>query len=77
MSDVMDDWFGFDPPPELPEPATPTPPAPTRRVATSNVVTGVDNTRKFSRPTSGGSSVASRNLLVAEDDDDLGVGINV
>lgn len=77
MADVMDDWFGFDPPPELPEPKTPQRPAPTRRVATSNVVTGVDNTRKFSQPTTGGSSVAQRNLLVQEDEDDLGVGINV
>ena len=76
MSDIMDDWFGFDPPPPVPEAADPARPAPTRRTATSNVVTGVDATREFGS-SSDSSTRTSRTLLVEDEEDSLGVGINV
>lgn len=78
MSKVMDDWFGFDPPPEPPEPKDPVRPAPTRRTATANVQTGVDATRRFSQGTGTGSSTrTTRSLVVTDDEDELGVGLNV
>ena len=77
MSDIMDDWFGFDPPPPVPKAADPARPAPTRRTATSNVVTGVDATREFGSASVGGSTRTSRTLLVEDEADSLGVGINV
>lgn len=76
MSSILDDWFGFDPPPPVPEPKTPARPAPTRKVATSNVATGVDARRDLTGQ-GAGSSRTSRTLLVDDDDDILGVGINV
>lgn len=76
MSSIMDDWFGLDPPPPVPKAKTPARPAPTRRVATSNVAVGVDAKRSLEEK-GAGSSRTSRTLLVDDDDDVLGVGINV
>ena len=75
FSDFFDDVLGFDPPPE-PKVTKPRPPAPTRRTATSNVITGVDATRSFTGQESAGAARTDRTLLV-DDEDDIGVGLNV
>ncbi len=77
MTDLLDDWFGFDPPPPVPEAKTPARPAPTRRKATDNVVVGVDAKRRFAGgKTTTGVSQPSRTSIVGEDDSE-GIGLNV
>lgn len=76
MSDIMDDWFGIDPAPEPPVAQNPARPAPTKRQNTNNVLTGVDNTRRFSSSNIGGSSISNRTLFT-DDAEFTGVGLNV
>lgn len=78
MTDIADDWFGIDPAPEPPE-ADYSIPAPVAKQNTSNVASGVDNTRSYATDTeasnaSGGSTITSN---VFAEDDYGGVGLNV
>jgi len=78
MSDILDDWFGFDPPPPIPEAKTPARPAPTRKVKQDNVRVGVDERRRFTKTASAssGESKPERVTLIGGTDDG-GIGINV
>lgn len=75
MSDILDDWFGFDPPPSPPTPTRPAPAAPaTREPATQTSVQGVDATRRLTG-TSSSSRTGRSSFLI--DPTGRGVGLNV
>lgn len=74
FSDFLDDVLGFDPPPKPPKPARAAPPTPTERTGdTGEITVGVDEARELR----GSTTRTNRSLFFDEEQDYLGVGLNV